>query len=181
MVSFPLPSIAMAKMSRTTAAASGSMIHHFFILRGFLVPIGRLSQRFSGVAPQTVGASDLAADVTGVHFIHDIAEGCQLIFSVVAIHTVVDGDKTDAVVWEIAIRVVAHLQIVTAQTGHIFLCQVGTKKFLRIYKPFIGGQPPVNGLRSLCSFAVLCVTFLIWYPEAFFSGCSGSFSSAWSP
>ena len=32
---------------------------------------------------------------------------------------------------------------------YIFLCQVGTKKFLRIYKPFIGGQPPVNGLRFL--------------------------------
>ena len=30
---------------------------------------------------------------------------------------------------------------------YIFLCQVGTKKILRIYKPFIGGQPPVNGLR----------------------------------
>ena len=29
----------------------------------------------------------------------------------------------------------------------IFLCQVGTKKILRIYKPFIGGQPPVNGLH----------------------------------
>lgn len=28
----------------------------------------------------------------------------------------------------------------------IFLCQVGTKKFLRFYKPFIGGRPPVNGL-----------------------------------
>ena len=31
--------------------------------------------------------------------------------------------------------------------ANIFLCQVGTKKILRIYKPFIGGQPPVNGLR----------------------------------
>ena len=30
---------------------------------------------------------------------------------------------------------------------YVFLCQVGTKKILRIYKPFIGGQPPVNGLR----------------------------------
>ena len=45
---------------------------------------------------------------------------------------------------------------------YIFLCQVGTKKILRIYKPFIGGQPPVNGLHfSLCSFAVLCATLLI--------------------
>ena len=34
-----------------------------------------------------------------------------------------------------------------SNTGTVFLCQVGTKKILRIYKPFIGGQPPVNGLR----------------------------------
>lgn len=26
-----------------------------------------------------------------------------------------------------------------AYTGIVFLCQVGTKKFLRFYKPFIGG------------------------------------------
>ena len=35
------------------------------------------------------------------------------------------------------------------ETVSVFLCQVGTKKILRIYKPFIGGQPPVNGLRFL--------------------------------
>ena len=28
---------------------------------------------------------------------------------------------------------------VSAVSAHIFLCQVGTKKFLRFYKPFIGG------------------------------------------
>lgn len=33
-----------------------------------------------------------------------------------------------------------------ANTDEVFLCQVGTKKFLRFYKPFIGGRPPVNGL-----------------------------------
>ena len=54
------------------------------------------------------------------------------------------------------------LRSVSAQAGQVFLCQVGTKKILRIYKPFIGGQPPVNGLHfSLCSFAVLCATLLI--------------------
>ena len=38
----------------------------------------------------------------------------------------------------------------TAARAYIaFLCQVGTKKILRIYKPFIGGQPPVNGLLHL--------------------------------
>ena len=30
-------------------------------------------------------------------------------------------------------------------------------------------------------FAIQLLVFRIWYPEAFFSGCSGSFSSAWSP
>ena len=44
----------------------------------------------------------------------------------------------------------ADLKIVPAETAHVFLCQVGTKKFLRIYKPFIGGQPPVNGLHVNC-------------------------------
>ena len=39
--------------------------------------------------------------------------------------------------------------VVSTKTRNIFLCQVGTKKILRIYKPFIGGQPPVNGLRFL--------------------------------
>lgn len=36
--------------------------------------------------------------------------------------------------------------IVTPESAKIFLCQVGTKKILRFYKPFIGGRPPVNGL-----------------------------------
>ena len=30
-------------------------------------------------------------------------------------------------------------QNISPQPGQIFLCQVGTKKFLRFYKPFIGG------------------------------------------
>lgn len=33
-----------------------------------------------------------------------------------------------------------------ADSSQLFLCQVGTKKFLRFYKPFIGGRLPVNGL-----------------------------------
>ena len=37
--------------------------------------------------------------------------------------------------------------LTAAEATEVFLCQVGTKKILRIYKPFIGGQPPVNGLR----------------------------------
>ena len=42
---------------------------------------------------------------------------------------------------------VAIARAIAGKPSVIFLCQVGTKKKLRIYKPFIGGQPPVNGLR----------------------------------
>ena len=41
----------------------------------------------------------------------------------------------------------AILTVDAAYAREIFLCQVGTKKILRIYKAFIGGQPPVNGLH----------------------------------
>jgi len=79
-----------------------------------LIPIGWLGQRLPSVATEAMGASDFPADVTGVHFVHDVTERGQFIFSVVTVHTVIDGDKADAVIREIAIRVVAHLQIVTA-------------------------------------------------------------------
>ena len=45
--------------------------------------------------------------------------------------------------------ILSGIDILSSETGQVFLCQVGTKKILRIYKPFIDGQPPVNGLRFL--------------------------------
>ena len=32
----------------------------------------------------------------------------------------------------------AHTNVIASKTRQVFLCQVGTKKILRIYKPFIG-------------------------------------------
>ena len=58
---------------------------------------------------------------------------------------------------------------------YIFLCQVGTKKILRIYKPFIGGQPPVNGLRFLYALLPFFVRrFLYAVSNASFIGVTGS-------
>ena len=60
-------------------------------------------------------------------------------------------------------------------TAYIFLCQVGTKKILRIYKPFIGGQPPVNGLRFLYALLPFFVRrFLYAVSNASFIGVTGS-------
>ena len=58
---------------------------------------------------------------------------------------------------------------------YIFLCQVGTKKILRIYKPFIGGQPPVNGLRFLYALLPFFVRrFLYAASNASIIGVTGS-------
>lgn len=58
---------------------------------------------------------------------------------------------------------------------YIFLCQVGTKKILRIYKPFIGGQPPVNGLSFLYALLPFFVRrFLYAASNASIIGVTGS-------
>ena len=58
---------------------------------------------------------------------------------------------------------------------YIFLCQVGTKKILRIYKPFIGGQPPVNDLRFLYALLPFFVRrFLYAAANASIIGVTGS-------
>ena len=67
----------------------------------------------------------------------------------VSVHIVIDGDVANAEHGEALFNVEAGMKLVTTKSGKVFLCQVGTKKILRIYKPFIGGQPPVNDLRFL--------------------------------
>ena len=58
---------------------------------------------------------------------------------------------------------------------YIFLCQVGTKKILRIYKPFIGGQPPMNGLSFLYALLPFFVRrFLYAAANASIIGVTGS-------
>ena len=63
--------------------------------------------------------SDLAADVTGVHLVHHVPKRGKLVFPVRAVHTVVDGDKTNAHVGEIGVGVIADRQIIPAEAGHI--------------------------------------------------------------
>ena len=76
---------------------------------------------------------------------HVHAAGVALEFAAVEIDA--DGNKAGMEQWEHTLDKVAGFNAVAPETGKIFLCQVGTKKILRIYKPFIGGQPPVNGLH----------------------------------
>ena len=51
--------------------------------------------------------------------LHNVAEGCKLIFALGAVHAVIDSDKPDAMLGKKLVRVKPHLQIVAAQPGHI--------------------------------------------------------------
>ena len=50
----------------------------------------------------------------------DIAEGSELIILLVAVHPIINCDKMNIMLREKNFRVHSHLQIITAQTGHIF-------------------------------------------------------------
>ena len=76
-----------------------------------------------------------------------IADGSQLVFTFVGVDVVRNSDQPNVVIGEELLGQSADLDVITPQAAEIFLCQVGTKKILRIYKPFIGGQPPVKGLH----------------------------------
>ena len=86
-----------------------------------------------------------------------ITDRGKLTFAACAVHTVIDGNEMNAKLRENNIGIHSHLEIIAPEAAHVFLCQVGTKKILRIYKPFIGGQPPVNGLRFLYALLPFCV------------------------
>ena len=65
------------------------------------------------------------------------------------VHIVIDCNVSDAEHRKALLNIETGMKLISAKAAEVFLCQVGTKKILRIYKPFIGGQPPVNDLRFL--------------------------------
>ena len=61
--------------------------------------------------------------------LHHIPKWSKLIFTVIAVYTVIHRNETDIVFREEGVCVVPNTEIISAKPGHIFLCQVGTKKF----------------------------------------------------
>ena len=64
-------------------------------------------------------ASDLAADVLGVHLVHHVAERAEIILSVLAVDAIVDGDESDVVFREIVVGILSDLKVVPSETGGI--------------------------------------------------------------
>ena len=93
----------------------------------------------------------------------------------IAVKIIVDGNEPGVKQREHTLNEIASLNAVSPKPGKVFLCQVGTKKILRIYKPFIGGQPPVNGLRFLYALVPFFVRrFLYAAANASIIGVTGS-------
>ena len=62
----------------------------------------------------------LPAGVTGVKFVHDVQKWGEVVISLlIAVDTVVDGDKPDALISEHDIGVEANLEIVTSEAAHV--------------------------------------------------------------
>ena len=107
--------------------------------------------------------------------LHNVLERSKIVLALVAVYAVGNGHQPYIVKREKFLGQLADLNIVAPQPGQVFLCQVGTKKILRIYKPFIGGQPPVNGLRFLYALLPFFVRrFLYAVSNASIIGVTGS-------
>ena len=91
----------------------------FGVVGAFHIAIGRQRKRDTGITAQTLGASDFTGNIPSVPLVHNVAEGCKLIFALGAVHAVIDSDKPDAMLGKKLVRVKPHLQIVAAQPGHI--------------------------------------------------------------
>ena len=112
---------------------------------------GKLTAGTTKTAIDTAKPSEKGEIITYLSRMGDVLEqitdcGEALAVSPVAVYAIIYSDKADIITRKDNIRILSNSQIVTTKAAEVFLCQVGTKKILRFYKPFIGGQPPVNGL-----------------------------------
>ena len=92
---------------------------------------------FSCVATEPVRGAHLAADITGIHFVHHIAEGSKFVLSVSTVYTIVDRNKADVPIREVGISIITHLQIVSAQAGHILDDQHRHISQIHIFQQFL--------------------------------------------
>jgi len=173
-----------------TAAASldSHAIHHFHIIRTvtrnqlclvigiFHISVGSYSRKtVTTLSFHFHNGTYFLGTILCIPFIDDILERSKIVISIITVNGIIDSNKANIVIRKKHFRIKACLQILSAETGEVFLCQVGTKKILRIYKPFIGGQPPVNGLRFLYALLPFFVRrFLYAVSNASIIGVTGS-------
>ncbi len=74
---------------------------------------------FSRIAFHFHNGTDFFADVFGVPFIDDIAEGCKLVVTLGTVYTIIHRNKVKIMFGEHDLCIHTDLQIITSKTRHI--------------------------------------------------------------
>ena len=74
---------------------------------------------FSGISLDLHNGTDFFAGVFRIPLIDDIAEGSKLIVALGAVHPIVYGNKVNIMLREHDLGIHTHLQVITAEAGHI--------------------------------------------------------------
>ena len=86
----------------------------------FIASLVWLSETYAAASNHPIGSEGFDRYPSQTTLVlHDVAEGREIIIALVAVHTVVYGNEADVMLWKISVSIVANLQIVTAQPGHI--------------------------------------------------------------
>ena len=97
--------------------------HHvsFGICRVLHIPIaGSGGHSGTSLSLETNHRASLLAAVFSIELVHQIPEGREVIGRLVqAVHAIVDGDKAHTIAWEDEFRVLTHLKVLAAQSGHV--------------------------------------------------------------
>ena len=96
-------------------------VHQQMAILALDIAVGGVhGQPLAGHSLVAENRSYLLRGVLGVPLVYDIAERGEVVAHlIVAVHSVIDGDKTDSHLWKANFRIQPYLQIVTAKPGHI--------------------------------------------------------------
>ena len=92
-----------------------------FILRVFQITVWRIrAERLSGIALAAKHGFYLFAGVLGVEFVENIDEWRHVIINLIlAVHTIVNGDKANIMRREYHLRIHANLKVIPTKAAHI--------------------------------------------------------------
>lgn len=109
------------KISRTVSAASASTIQCSLSAGSLTYPYGGLVQSGLPACPfERNTERTFFAGVLRVPFVDDVQEWCEVTVRLVcAVHSVVDGDESHISIGECDFGVVANLEVVASQSGHV--------------------------------------------------------------
>ena len=88
--------------------------------RVFHIPVRCIGgQVFSRISFDLHNGPDLLTCVLGVPLVDDVPKRGKLVVALLTVHSIVDSNKVNIVLREHDLSIHSHLQVVTAQTGHI--------------------------------------------------------------